>query len=104
MHLGLIVTPEKFGKNSQTQIQTGALFSQLNVREMALVLSDMVLDIFPKNIPNKIRTCHDKDAAWITPQVKTAIDVLDTFQVLEEEAGGTCIEIQYRTSKLITEA
>ena len=40
---------------------------------MALVFTDTVLDIFSKNIPNKIVTVHDKDAAWITPQVKAAI-------------------------------
>ena len=38
-----------------------------------LVFTDTILDIFSKNIPNKIVTCHDRDAPWITPQVKTAI-------------------------------
>ena len=40
---------------------------------MALVFTDTVLEIFSRNIPNKVVTCHDKDAAWITPQVKAAI-------------------------------
>ena len=32
-----------------------------------------VLDMFSKNVPNEITT-YDKDAAWITPLVKTAIN------------------------------
>ena len=50
-----------------------SLFNQLSANEMALVFTDTVLDIFSKNIPNKTIICHDKDAAWITPQVKAAI-------------------------------
>ena len=50
-----------------------SLFSNLNVHEMALVFTDTVLDIFFKNISNKTVKIHDKDAVWITPQVKTAI-------------------------------
>ena len=50
-----------------------SLFSRLNVNEMTLVFSNTLLDIFSRNISNRIITCNDKDAAWITPQVKKAI-------------------------------
>ena len=40
---------------------------------MALIFTDTLLDIFSKNIPNKMVTCNDKDEAWITPEVKAAI-------------------------------
>ena len=49
------------------------LFYQLPVDEVVLVFADTVLNIFSKNIPNKIVTGHDKDAAWITLQVNSAI-------------------------------
>ena len=41
---------------------------------MALLFTDVFLDIISKHIPNKIITCSDKDAPW-TPLVKTAIKV-----------------------------
>ena len=87
-----------------------SLFAQLNVNEMALVFTDTVLDIFSKNIPNKTITCHDKDAAWITPQVKTAIKRnTRTYSKWNKrgrrpEERAKVIEVQNETSKLITDA
>ena len=49
------------------------LFFNLNVSEMTLVFTDVFLDIMAKHISNRIITCNEKDAPWITPQVKTAI-------------------------------
>ena len=49
------------------------LFLGLNASEMSLVFTDVLLDIFSKHISNKIITCNDKDAPWITPKVKSAI-------------------------------
>ena len=46
-----------------------SLFFALNVNEMALVFTDMVLDIFSKHIDNKIITFNNKDAPWITQQL-----------------------------------
>ena len=56
-----------------SNIDWNSLFFRLNVNEMVLVFTDTLLDIFSRNIQNKIITCNDKDAAWITPPVKTAI-------------------------------
>ena len=42
------------------------LFFNLNVNEMSLVFSDIFMGIVTKNIENKIITCNDKDAPWIT--------------------------------------
>ena len=56
-----------------TETNWHSLFHHLSPEEMSLVFTDTVLDIFSRNIPNKTVTCHDKDAAWITPQVKAAI-------------------------------
>ena len=49
------------------------LFSALNVNEMSLVFTDVVLDIFSKHINNKTVIINNKDAPWITPLVKSAI-------------------------------
>ena len=49
------------------------LFLNLNVHEKGLVFTDTFMDIVDKQISNKIITCNDKDAPWITPKVKTAI-------------------------------
>ena len=37
---------------------------------MCLLFTDIFLRIMSKHISNKIITCNDKDAPWITPQVK----------------------------------
>ena len=50
-----------------------SLFSGLNTDEMSLIFTDTLLNIFSRNISNKIITCNDKDAPWITPAVKSAI-------------------------------
>ena len=49
------------------------LFLGLNASEMSLVFTGVLLNIFSKHISNKIITCNDKDAPWITPKVKSAI-------------------------------
>ena len=33
----------------------------------------MVLEVMSRNIPNKVITCNDKGAPWITNEVKTTI-------------------------------
>ena len=49
------------------------LFFNLNVNEMSLVFTDTLMSILSKHISNRIVTCNDRDAPWITPNVKTAI-------------------------------
>ena len=49
------------------------LFFNLNASEMCLLFTDVFLRIMTKHISNKIITCDDKDAPWITPQVKSDI-------------------------------
>ena len=40
---------------------------------MSLVFTDTLLSIFSRYISNKMITCNDKDAPWITSVVKSAI-------------------------------
>ena len=78
--------------------------------EMALVFTDTVLEIFSKNIPNKTVKFHDKDAAWITPQVKSAIKRNSRVYCKWNKRGrkpeerASVIEVQKQTDKLIKQA
>ena len=87
-----------------------ALFHQLPANEMALVFTDTALDIFSKNIPNKVVTCHDKDAAWITPEVKAAIKRNSRIYTKWNKRGRKVeerpkvMDTQNQTSKLIRQA
>ena len=49
------------------------IFLNKNVDEMTTCLSERLLLVMSKNIPNKIVTCSDKDAPWINNEVKSAI-------------------------------
>ena len=49
------------------------LFLNLNVHEKGLVFTDTFMDIVDKQISNKMTTCNDKDAPWITPWSKNVI-------------------------------
>ena len=60
----------------QTEISNTAwevLFRGLNPNEMTRIFTDKLFSIFTRHIKNKIITCNDKDAPWITPAVKNAI-------------------------------
>ena len=49
------------------------LFQNRNVNEMTETFTDVFLNIISRNISNKIVTVDDKDAPWITHEIKTAI-------------------------------
>ena len=49
------------------------MFLNLNVSVKSLLFTDVFLGIMTKRISNKIVTCNEKDAPWITPRLKTAI-------------------------------
>ena len=97
-------------KKSLSEMDWNQLFFRLNVDQMALVFTDSVLDIFSKNIPNKIVTCHDRDAPWITPQVKTAIKRNNRVYSKWNKRGRKpedrpkVVEVQKETNELIREA
>ena len=97
-------------KNSLKDMDWNQLFYRLNVDQMALVFTDIVLDIFSKNIPNKIVTCHDRDAPWITPQVKTAIKRNNRVYSKWNKGGRKpegrpkVVEVQKVTNEFIREA
>jgi hypothetical protein len=49
------------------------LFCNKGVDDMVSVFTDYFLSVMSNNIPNRIITVNDKDAPWVTPEVKTAL-------------------------------
>ena len=68
------------------------------------------MDIIAKHISSKIITCNEKDAAWITPEVNTAIKRNSrVYRKWVNRGRNPCDhnkvrEIQNATNKLIKEA
>ena len=86
------------------------LFYNLNVNEKSLIFTDIFLSIVAKHISNKIITINEKDAPWVTSEVKTAIRRNSRVYRKWLKRGrnpldlGNVREVQNKTSKLIREA
>ena len=50
-----------------------SLFTDKSPDEMVDLFQDKLKAIMASHIPNKIKTFNERDAPWITPEVKTAI-------------------------------
>ena len=87
-----------------------SLFLGLNTSEMSLVFTDVLLNICSRHISNKIITCNDKDAPWITPQVKSTIRRSSRVYRKWVQRGRVpgerdkVSEVQNSTNKLFNEA
>ena len=60
-------------KNNIGSVNWEELFAGRSVDDMVSILTDKLLSIMSDNIPNKIITVNDKDAPWVTPEVKRSI-------------------------------
>ena len=86
------------------------LLSGLNPGEMAAQFTDTLLTILSLHIPNKIIKINDKDAPWITPELKSAIKrkhrVFRKYVIRgrNQEDWKTVKEIQAENSKKIFDA
>ena len=60
-------------KNEVNSTDWPARFAGLGPDEMTDLFTSNLSCILSSNIPNKTLKCNDKDAPWITPDVKTAI-------------------------------
>ena len=77
---------------------------------MTQIFSENFLDVMSRNIPNKVITCNDKDAPWITNEVKTAIKRnarvhrkwVVRGRILEER--GHIRSVQNETNRIIKKA
>ena len=54
-------------------IYIGRISYDKSIDEMTQIFTERFLEVMSRNIPNKVITCNDKDAPWITNEVKTAI-------------------------------
>ena len=76
---------------------------------MSVVFTD-ILGVISKYVPNKIITCNDKDAPWITPKLKTAqrrnARVYSKWvkRGRNEQEHDNVREVQNKTNKLIKQA
>ena len=97
-------------KKGMVEMDWNQLFYRLNVDQMALVFTDTVMELFSKYIPNKIVTCHDRDAPWITSKVKSAIKRNNRVYCKWNKRGRKAedrpkvVEVQKETNLLIREA
>ena len=55
-------------RNEISGTDWNSLFFNLNINEMSTVFTDILAGVISKYVPNKIITCNDKDAPWITPK------------------------------------
>ena len=74
MDHALLLSNVKYGQMrvDLRQVNWHELFLNLNASEKYLLFTDVFLEIMRNDILNKIIICNYKDAAWITPEVKTA--------------------------------
>ena len=97
-------------KNDLNDTNWFELFFNLNVNEMSIIFSDRLMHIFSKYIPNKIITCNDQDAPWITSKLKTAIRLYTRVykewvkRGRDENDHDRIRKVQNDTNKLIREA
>ena len=81
-----------------------------NVDDMVSILTDKLLSIMSDNIPNKVITVNDKDAPWVTPEVKRAIKrnrrVFDRWKGRGRPIGGRALvqQVQIETNNIIETA
>ena len=97
-------------RNEISGTDWNSLFFNLNVSEMSIVFTDLFVGLISKYVPNKIITCNDKDAPWITPKLKTAIRrnarVYRKWvkRGRKEQEHDNVREVQNITNKLIKQA
>ena len=53
----------------------GTLFQNKYANQTIILLTEISLDILSRHVPNKIKTCNDKEVAWINREVKTAVKI-----------------------------
>ena len=59
--------------NAINELDWKSQFMGLDANEMAGVFTTAIYSILSLNIPNKVAKFNDKDAPWVTVDVKTAI-------------------------------
>ena len=94
-------------KDELSNLNWIALFENKCIDEMVSIFTDSFLSIMTNNIPNKVITINDKDAPWVTPEVKTAFRKNSrTYKKWKTSFKGhiTVQQIQKETHSIIEEA
>ena len=97
-------------KNSIGSTDWDELFAGKSVDDMVSILTDKLLSIMSDNVPNKVVTVHDKDAPWVTSEVKSAIKrnrrVFDRWKGRGRPEGGRALvrEVQIETNSIVDSA
>ena len=97
-------------KNTIGSVNWNNILAGRSVDDMVLTLTDILLTVMSDNIPNKIITVNDKDAPWITPEVKSAIKrnkrVFDRWKGRGKPEGGRVLvrQVQIETNSFINSA
>ena len=97
-------------RNSIISVNWGDLFAGRGIDDMVSILTEKLLRIMSDNIPNKIITINDKDAPWVTPDVKCAIKrnkrVFDRWRGRgRPEVGRVLVrQVQIETNSVIDSA
>jgi len=95
---------------SFSAINWAHLFEGKNPTEMVELFQKKLLEIMKDCIPNKIKIFNDRDAPWITPEVKTAIR--KNKRVFKKwiangrkpEGREACTRTQVETNKILIKA
>ena len=74
-------------KQSLGDVDWVDLFNGADIDEMVSVFTDKILNVMSTYIPNKVVTFNDKDAPWVTPEVKTAIKRIHRVYAKWKERG-----------------
>ena len=93
-----------------SKIKWNELFANRTVDEMTECFTTTFLYLVGKHVPSKIITVNDKDAPWVTPEVKTAIKrnkrVFNKWNTLgrNTEERANVLKIQKDTKHFIQDA
>ena len=97
-------------KNNLVSCNWADLFAGRSVDDMVSIFTDKLLSVMSNNIPNNIITVNDKDAPWVTPEVKCAIKrnhkTFSTWKSRGRPDGGRASvqKVQVETNSIIDEA
>ena len=97
-------------KADLSAINWNIAFHNINIDDCVIFLNHSLVTIFTRSIPNKTITVNDKDAPWVTPELKSAIRRNDRTYKRWKDRGKPPTgkrhvqDIQLITNSIITEA
>ena len=66
-------------------------FSNVNVNDRVIFVTECILNVFYNFVPNKMITVRNKDAPWMTPEIKKMIlDKAKIYRRYVKKGRNTC--------------